>query len=121
MVEDGGRVMGMVTDRDLFIAVGTRDRKAADITIGEVIHGEVAARRPADNLDVALKTMADKKAHRLPVVDDGGKLQGILSIDDIVAQAETDSISGAVLQTLKTISTGPAAAVASPSARNAAA
>lgn len=81
------KVVGVVTDRDLFIALGTRNRLPRDITVGEVISGKVHLCY-ADDIQTALETMASEKVRRLPVVNRKGILQGILSMDDIVLHAE---------------------------------
>jgi CBS domain-containing protein len=104
VVEDGGRVVGIVTDRDLFIALGTQNRKAADLSLGEIMHRDPSLCAPSDDVRAALKTMAQAHVHRLPVVDREGALRGILSIDDIVPRAETEGLGNDVLRALKAIS-----------------
>ncbi len=102
VVEDGGRVIGIVTDRDLFIALGTRNRKAAEMPVGEVMTKDVAVCNPGNDLHSALKTMAWRQLHRLPVVDQAGALKGILSIDDIALRAD-DDLSMDVLNAIRAI------------------
>jgi CBS domain-containing protein len=103
VVEDGGRVIGMVTDRDLFIALGTQNRRPAELTLGEVMRQETVACRPGDDVRQALKIMAKEKIRRLLVVDEAGILKGILSIDDVLAR--TDSVlKDDTMRTLKAIS-----------------
>jgi CBS domain-containing protein len=103
VVEDGGHVVGMITDRDLFIALGTQDRRPADLPVGEIMNRDLSICAPGDDLRQALKTMAEKQSHRLPVVDENGALKGILSIDDIVLRAEADGLSKDVLKAMKAI------------------
>jgi CBS domain-containing protein len=86
-----GRVSGVITDRDICIALGTRNRPAAEITVGEVQHGKLLACRADDDIHTALGILADAKIRRLPVVDTERKLQGILSLDDIVLHANTSA------------------------------
>lgn len=86
-----GNVIGVVTDRDICIALGTRNRLPGEITVGEIISGKVVACRPEDDLRTALATMAQEKVRRLPVITADGKLEGILSMDDIVLHAEGGS------------------------------
>ena len=103
VVEDGGRVLGIVTDRDLFIALGTRNQRPADLPVGEVMNGDLAVCAPGDDIRAVLKTMAQRQCHRLPVVDKDGALAGILSIDDIVVRAQADGLSNDVLKAVKAI------------------
>jgi len=107
IVEDGGRVVGMVTDRDLFIALGTRNERAGDLQVGEIMNHDVSLCAPDDDIRVALTTMATKQVHRLPVVDRDGALQGILSIDDVVLRAQSDGLSKEVLKTMKAVCDRP--------------
>jgi CBS domain-containing protein len=91
VAEDGGRAVGIVTDRDLFIALGTTNRRAADIPVGEVMQTELAFCAPEEDVRTALKTMAQRKLRRLPVVDKSGVLKGIVSMNDIVLRAEGEA------------------------------
>ena len=83
-----GKVVGVATDRDICIALGTRNRLPGEITVGEVISGKLFACAPDDDVHTALATMAQEKVRRLPVIGSDGMLQGILSMDDAVLHAE---------------------------------
>jgi CBS domain-containing protein len=87
VVDDANRVMGMITDRDIAIAAATKGRLATEITVGEVMSGNVYACASDEDISSALKTMRREKVRRLPVIGKGGKLAGILSINDIVLRA----------------------------------
>lgn len=88
VVNAQGKVIGVVTDRDICIALGTRNRLPGEITVGEIISGKVFACRSDDDLRTALATMGREKVRRLPVISADGKLEGILSMDDVVLHAE---------------------------------
>lgn len=85
-VVEGDRLVGIVTDRDLFIALATRNKTASQVTVGDVVNGTVWTCKPGDDVYAALKTMAEHKVRRLPVSADG-KLVGLLSMNDIVLAA----------------------------------
>jgi CBS domain-containing protein len=87
-VVDGGKVVGVITDRDMAIALGTRPTTAAEIQVGDVMSAGVQVCKPDDDIDTALKTMQREKIHRLPVVKDGGEVVGILSMRDVALRAE---------------------------------
>jgi CBS domain-containing protein len=87
-IVDNQKVVGVVTDRDLFIALGTRNRLPGDITVGEVSSGRVHLCYADDDIHAALETMAREKVRRLPVIDRKGVLRGILSMDDMILRAE---------------------------------
>jgi CBS domain-containing protein len=88
VVDDSNRVMGMITDRDIAIAAATKGRRATEITVGEVMSGNVYACARDEDVKSALKTMRRERVRRLPVIDADGKLAGILSINDVVLRAE---------------------------------
>ena len=84
VVDDDGKFIGMITDRDICMAVATRHRLASDILVGEVTSGAIYVCHPTDEVQFALMTMRKEKVRRLPVVNDKGILQGILSTNDII-------------------------------------
>jgi CBS domain-containing protein len=89
VVDAAEKVTGVVTDRDICIALGTRNRLPGDITVAEVATGRLLTCVPEDSLGTALAIMASGKVRRLPVVTEEGKLQGILSMDDVVVHSAT--------------------------------
>ena len=97
VVDNAHNVTGMITDRDICIALGTRDAVAAAIPVKEVSLPRLFSCDPDDDIHKALETMAAQRVRRLPVIDRKGTLQGILSIDDIVLHAEKDPVSAAGL------------------------
>jgi CBS domain-containing protein len=118
VVDALNRVTAVVTDRDICVALGTRDRRPGEITVAEVASHPVYVCQPTDKIHDALTTMAKAKVRRLPVVDRDGKLVGILSMDDIIlhARAETSGKLGEfssdeVMKTLEAIYGGNLPAV----------
>jgi CBS domain-containing protein len=65
-VVDDGQLIGVVTDRDLFIALGTRNRLASDLTVGEVVQGPAITCNPDDDVRQVLQVMKDHRVRRLP-------------------------------------------------------
>ena len=84
VINELGKVIGMITDRDIAIAVATKGRLASEITVAEVISGHTHTAQPGEDVRSALKTMRQEQVRRLPVTNDDGTLQGILSLSDIV-------------------------------------
>ena len=93
VIGDQDRVVGVITDRDLALAVATRDRKPSEIEVRSVMSGEVYACGPDDDIGEALQVMRERKVRRLPVLDSHG-LAGILSLDDVVLEARTVAVEG---------------------------
>lgn len=82
---DDDCVVGMITDRDISIAIAMTPRSPSEITVGEVMSKPVCVCGPEDNVKEALNWMATEQVRRLPVIDQHGALQGILSISDVMA------------------------------------
>ena len=105
-VVDKGRVLGMITDRDICIALGTRNQKASDVRVRDVTLPKLFYCAPDQDIHAALNTMGAQKVRRLPVIDSRGALEGILCLDDIVLFAD-EKASGLtyfdIVDTLKSI------------------
>lgn len=89
-----GELAGVVTDRDICIALGTRNVPSSDMYVREVIQDHTLVCKSSDDIHVALQAMRGGKVRRLPVVNDDAQLQGIVSIDDVVLRAESDGMMG---------------------------
>jgi len=86
-VVDDGELAGIVTDRDMFIALGTRNTRAVHVKVGAVATTAVSTCGPDDDVEAALATMKRARVRRLPVIDTNRKLVGIMSLNDIVLAA----------------------------------
>ena len=109
VVDTQRRVMGVITDRDIAIALGTRNRLPGEIAVAEAATRKVHSCKATDDVRTALDTMAEEKVRRLVVVNEQNQLEGILSMDDVVLHAETQTSGKAdlsandILRTLKTL------------------
>ena len=95
VVDREGKLVGIVTDRDICIALGTRNRLASEIPIGEVAMHKIFTCRPEEDVHEALQLMSMKQVRRLPVVNEKGEPVGILSMDDLVLHSEVGKLRGA--------------------------
>jgi|SRR5215472_2329451 len=86
-----GKVVGLITDRDICMATAIRDRKPSNISVEEVMNGSVFSAAPDDDVNQALEIMREHQIRRLPVLDEEGALAGIMSINDIVLHAKTSN------------------------------
>jgi len=113
-VVENGRAIGMITDRDIAIALGTRNAKAGDKNVRNVALPKVFFCLPEDDIHTALRTMQAQQVRRLPVVNHKGALEGILSLDDIVfaaGESPTDELTYAdVVDAMKSIYEHPSPA-----------
>ena len=86
-VADGRKLVGVVTDRDMYIALATRNALATNVTVGDVARRPVWTCGPDDDVHTALATMREHRVRRLPVEGFGGAILGIVSMNDIVLAA----------------------------------
>jgi CBS domain-containing protein len=87
VVAGEGKPIGMITDRDIAIALGTRNKPAAEIPVHAVMSGRLFAAHPDEDIHTALKLMRKERIRRLPVINAEGRLEGILSLNDVALQA----------------------------------
>jgi len=84
-------VVGVITDRDMCLAMATRNRLPGDITVQQVSSGVIYSCKSEDDISTALETMKQKAVRRLPVLAATGKLAGVLSADDLVLHADSEA------------------------------
>lgn len=95
IVDSANTVLGVITDRDICMAVVTKARPADQIAAGEVGGGKVYSCKLDDDVKRALEIMQTESVRRLPVVDSEGKLQGVISINDVALAARRKEVSRA--------------------------
>ncbi|HET7452801.1 MAG TPA: CBS domain-containing protein [Thermoanaerobaculia bacterium] len=86
IVGSNGEVRGVVTDRDLCMAIVRLDRRPAEIPLAEVCSGRVVGCRPDQEVHDVLEIMESARVHRLPVLENG-RLKGIISMTDVLRHA----------------------------------
>ena len=91
VTDEHDHVIGVITDRDICIAAATRPRTEGEIPVKDVISTAAYTCAPSDDVRAALETMKARKIRRLPVVEQGGRLVGIVSIHDIAARSRSRS------------------------------
>ena len=69
-----GKVIGVITDRDICIALGTRNRSAGEVTVAAVQTGKLYSCAPEDDIHMALQTLKEASVRRLPVISQSGML-----------------------------------------------
>jgi CBS domain-containing protein len=83
ILDDAERVVGLVTDRDACMAAYTQGRRLDDIPISSAMSHPVRGCRATDAIETAEDVMMAHGVRRLVVLDSDGRLQGIVSLDDI--------------------------------------
>ncbi len=87
VVDQEGRVIAMLTDRDICMAALTQGRPLGGIHVSSAMSRRLWSCRPKDEVKDAEKLMRAHQVRRLPVVDAEGKLVGLLSISDLARVA----------------------------------
>jgi CBS domain-containing protein len=82
-VTDGERLVAMITDRDIAVRVIAEGKDAQTTRVGEIASRELVTVDPQQDLDEALRLMAHHQVRRLPVVEEDGRLVGILAQADV--------------------------------------
>ena len=95
-VVDGERLVGLLTDRDIVVRVVAEGRDPRSTTVGEVATSDLTTVSPDEDLDRALKLLAERQVRRLPVVE-GERLVGIVAQADIARQGD-DKRTGQVVE-----------------------
>lgn len=84
---DGTKLVGVITDRDITCRAVAVGKTPANVRVSEVMTREVHTIAEDDKLEEALELMEKKLVRRLPVVNDSGRIVGIVSQADLVAKA----------------------------------
>lgn len=102
-VAEDGRVLGLVTDRDIVVRV-VAEGGSLDAPVSEIMSDDVLSCQDEDNLADATAKMGSHQVRRLLVYNEAGRLAGILSLGDVAL----DYGAKAVGRTLEEISAEPA-------------
>ena len=81
--DDGWKVLGTITDRDIAIRAAAENRAADATPVTDVMTREVVACRPGDDLKKAEELMASRRKSRIMVLDDKDVLVGMISLSDV--------------------------------------
>ena len=95
-IVEGDKLVGVITDRDLAIRI-IAEGKGIDTPVADVASKDVVTIDPQQSLEEAARLMATNQIRRLPVVEEDGRLVGILAQADI-AQAGHDTLTGETVQ-----------------------
>jgi CBS domain-containing protein len=113
IVDEGTRLVGIVTDRDIAIRAVGRGLDPEQTPVVEIASREVYALTPDDDLDQALETMARAQVRRIPIIVRENELVGMVSQAD-VARAGKEKTTGEVVEAISRAPRGPRVAGAEP-------
>ena len=97
-VTENGRLTGMVTDRDIAIRVVAEGKDPKSTPVREVASKDLVTVDPQQDLDEALRLMAKHQVRRLPVVEEDGRLVGVVAQADVARQGDDTKTGQVVLE-----------------------
>ena len=109
VVEDGQtkRLVGIVTDRDLALKVVAEGRDPNAVKVEEVMTREPVTCRAEDDLQKAVGLMAERQLRRIPVVDEAGRVVGIIAQADVATRTEAPEKTAGVVEEISKPSNEP--------------
>jgi CBS-domain-containing membrane protein len=87
VVDDHGRPVGFLTDRDICMAAYTQGKRLSELQAEGAMARELVCCRTDDDLDSAAQVMRQNRTRRVPVIDRKGMLVGLLTLDDLACEA----------------------------------
>ena len=91
-IVEGDRLVGTLTDRDITVRVVAEGRDPQTVRVREVASTDVVTVDPQQDLDDALTLMARYQVRRLPVVEEDGRLVGVVAQADVAEEAKAKKV-----------------------------
>ena len=98
-----GRLVGILTDRDIVVRAVAEGKSVTEATVGETMSEKLYTAKPDDFVFEAVRAMGEHQVRRIPIADEAGVLQGIIAMADIALEMEDQR---EVAETLEDISSG---------------
>lgn len=103
-IVENGKLVGIVTDRDIVVRAIAEGKESAT-PIGDVMTTEIFSVMADDYVFEAIRLMGDRQVRRIPVINENGELAGIIAMADIALEMEDER---EIAETLEEISSGTA-------------
>lgn len=84
LVKQDRDLLGILTERDLLMKVTLKDRRASEFTVADLMTADPQTLHPENRIAVALNLMSVGGYRHIPLVDDDGRLVGVISMNDVV-------------------------------------
>ena len=105
-VLDGEQLAGVVTDRDIVVRAVAEGKDPRGMPVRDVATRDLVTVHADEDLSSALQLMASRQVRRLPVVDDDGRLVGILAQADVALEAKEKAV-GDMVEEISKAPAGP--------------
>ena len=96
-IVESDKLVGMLTDRDIAVRVVAEGKDPERVTVREVASKQVVTVDPQQDLEEALRIMARHQVRRLPVVEEDGRLVGVVAQADVAREGD-DKETGQLVQ-----------------------
>ncbi len=90
VIDADGKVLGIITHRDICATLCGTNQPASELAAFQAMSGNLAVCRPGDEIHVVLRVMKSRRLRHVPVVNDTGRLEGMLCMTDIILHARHD-------------------------------
>lgn len=94
VLDEHDHVAGIITDRDICMAAYFQGRPLAQIEVSGIMARDLCTCAADDDVTAAERTMRENQVRRLPVLENGGTLVGILSLSDVVRGVKQERTNG---------------------------
>lgn len=96
-VTEDGRAIGVVTDRDIALRCCAESKDPRATPVSEIMTSDIIQCRETENLARATRLMEERKVRRLLVMNDDGRVAGLLSVDDLATRMHDPGVFSRVL------------------------
>jgi CBS domain-containing protein len=96
IVLEGPRLLGILTDRDIVVRALAEERNPTQTQIGEICSRVLTTISPTSSVAYAVRLMREKAIRRLPVVEEDGRVVGVVSIGDVAVEKDRRSVLGEI-------------------------
>ena len=94
VLDEGGHTVAMITDRDTCMAAYTRGKPLRDLNVYGAASARVHTVRADEPIEAAVTLMVTHRVRRLPVLDLGGNLVGVISLADLARHSKRPTVPG---------------------------
>lgn len=94
------KLIGIVTDRDLVVKVLAEGADVERSTVRDAMTPDPASCRENDPIEKAVKLMSERQVRRMPIVDDQGRLSGIIAQADVATRVSQDATTGELVEAI---------------------
>jgi CBS domain-containing protein len=98
--EDGKKLIGVLTDRDIVLKVVAEGRDPRSTAVGDVMTTDVVTCLPQESVEMAMEQMATRQVRRIPIVDRDGSLVGIVAQADVATRIANPQETGQIVQAI---------------------